>query len=781
MENSSQGETDVENSFDSKMGGRFNMDIAEKINEIVKKRQEKIPQIIQMQQRLTQINKVVADLENTCQEMLEKSLESSVCIAKENLTIFEQLRTIDTATFHNYYDNVQDLLEQLKIRFSRKQIHISFVGRAGQGKSLVMQNISGLSGEIIPSSNGEDCTGAKSIITNSGDDTVTAEITFYTRKEYKDIVNKYLSEIFGKDVYEIDSVDEIEGLKQKQLQSKIDITSAQKQSLYLQLEKYIEHSAEVIPLLGSVKKIPAEEIESYVAQYNSKYKKQKYFTYLGVKVANILCAFPYKDCGKIVLVDTIGLGATALDIREQMLETVSNDSDVILLMTRPDAQRPRIEQDDIDIVNDISKKMTADYTRRMLFWIINEVNSDVSNNTAGIPFIMETLKKMPDFPVADKLRVDCKDKETVEKKLLVPVLEKLSRNLPEMDDVLLGKAEKSLYRLYQEYHLIANRIGETFKASVDEDAKREFDSKIVDIIGEMTNSVRELYLESGPYGKERRNVCESLKTASEEKLKNILKLVPEKETVMEVLNVGTKNQLNVYEIFTNQIRIAIIDDFLKLNVTLHDLVKKMKQDVLYCLADETQGKLGRLFNASTENEDEWLEKMISYLSGYPRYKLIVEALKKLADFDLKMESYLIYRVRNHLDVIDLSVLGQVTIKGKKKEEQADDIIFWLEHNLEIVYKSIKEELEPLYSYPNSALWAVVKDFYDRIVCAKDGKREVTDEWRYLYEDSIPCIWEDEYLEYQQQKGVSDKWNFLVNKIRKYDDKNQFEFTYMEVE
>lgn len=76
MENSSQGETDVENSFDSKMGGRFNMDIAEKINEIVKKRQEKIPQIIQMQQRLTQINKVVADLENTCQEMLEKILKA---------------------------------------------------------------------------------------------------------------------------------------------------------------------------------------------------------------------------------------------------------------------------------------------------------------------------------------------------------------------------------------------------------------------------------------------------------------------------------------------------------------------------------------------------------------------------------------------------------------------------------------------------------------------------------------------------------------------------------
>ena len=59
------------------------MDIAEKINEIVKKRQEKIPQIIQMQQRLTQINEVVADLENTCQEMLEKNYDYQV--RKQNL------------------------------------------------------------------------------------------------------------------------------------------------------------------------------------------------------------------------------------------------------------------------------------------------------------------------------------------------------------------------------------------------------------------------------------------------------------------------------------------------------------------------------------------------------------------------------------------------------------------------------------------------------------------------------------------------------------------------
>lgn len=759
------------------------MDIVGKIENIVNKRQEKIPQIIQMQQRLKQINEVVCNLENTCQEMLEESSDTHRNMKKEYFGILEQLRTINTRNFHDCYGDAQDLLEQLKKRFSRKQIHISFVGRAGQGKSLLMQNISGLSGEIIPSSDGADCTGAKSIITNSGDDIVTAEITFYTRKEYKDIVNKYLREIFGKDVYEIESVDEIEGLKQKNLQLKLDTSNAQKQSLYVQLKKYIEHSAEVIPMLGSVKKVPAGEIESYVAQYKSADKKQKYFTYLGVKVANILCSFPFKDCGKIVLVDTIGLGDTALDIREQMLETVSHDSDVILLMTRPDAQRPHIEQDDIDIINDISKKMTADYTRRMLFWVINKVETNNCNNINGTEIVVEKIEQMSDFPIAAHLKVDCNNKEEVERKLLIPVLEKLSNNLPEMDEVLLRKAEVTLQKLYQEYHLLAGKIGDTFKASVDEDAKREFEGEIRNIISKMTNEIRKLYVEE-PYGKSRNQVCKELKTATEEKLKNILRSVPSKDEVMELLNNGTINQHNAYEILTDQMRIAIINDFLGLNSTLHGLVEKMKKDILHRLADDQYGKLGRLISISTEDADKWLWELISYLDDYPKYSLITEALKKLLDFDLRMESYLIYRVRNHLDVIDISLLEQApSLTGSlaEKEKLADDIIFWLEHNLEIVYKSIRTELEPLYSYPNSALWAVVKDFYDRIVYAKEGNREAKDEWRYLYEDSIPYIWEEKYSLYQQQKGVSDRWNVLVNKIRKYDDKNKFEFTYVEVE
>ena len=758
------------------------MHIPSTIDKIVEQRQSKLPLVEELKQRLEKVKVSVSKLEKVCQEANSGESKTFGSLFEQHPEIAEQLRFVNTKAFNECYMQTQSILEQLHVRFSRKEIHISFVGRAGQGKSLVMQNISGLSGKVIPSSDGADCTGAKSIITNRSGQGVSAEITFYSRSEYRDIVNKYLREIFGEGIYEIESVETIASLKDKGLQSKVDISSAQKQSLYLQLEKYIEHSAEVLPLLGTTKLVPEDEIESYVAQYSNEDKNKKYFVYLGVKVANILCSFPCSQCGKIVLVDTIGLGATALDIREQMLETVSNDSDAILLMTRPDAQRPRVEQDDISIVTDIGDKMTAEYTRRMLFWVLNKVNSGVGRNVDGIPGVLNQLKKMPDFPTAAFLEVDCKDKETVEKELLIPVLEQLSSNLPEMDEMLLANAQQQLEILYREYHAIAEKAGQAFSASIDQDTRREFRIEIQKSYKKMTNSIRELYV-SEPYGILRNQPCEKLKTAVEQKLRNILTRIPEEAEVMELLDDGSINQHNAYENLTDKMRLSIINDFLELNTVLHDLVVEMKQRITHCLADEDQGRLGFLIAINPDDADTWLNELLLHTESNADYNLINEALRKLLAFDLRMESFLIYRVRAHLDVIDISLIPQgPALRGTLAEKDilAKDIIFWLEHNLEIVYKEIKAELEPLYTYPNSALWAVVKDFYDRIVYASDTQRDVATAWRYLYEDGISSIWKTEYSFYQAQKGVSESWNTLVNEIRKYDNKGIFSFIYKEV-
>lgn len=754
------------------------MNIPQEIDNIIVQRKKRLPIVKDMQNRIKRVNNSVKKLELICKEASVGG-ENYKELFKQHPEIAEKLRLLSTQKFNESYLKASEVLRKLEVRFSREEIHISFVGRAGQGKSLVMQNISGLSGSVIPSADGADCTGAKSIITNRQGQSVSAEITFYTRSEYTDIVNKYLNEIFGSGVEKLYAVEDILHLNVLELQIKLDASSAKKQSLFVQLTKYIEHSEEVIPLLGTTKVVPEEEIECYVAQYSNKDKAKKYFSYLGVKVANILCSFPYSECGKIVLVDTIGLGATALDLKSQMLGTVGNDSDVILLMTRPDAQRPHVEQDDIDIVNDIVNMVGAEYTKRMLFWIINKVSSGVGRNVDGIPEIEKHIDRMSDFPIAEKLVVDCKDKNVVETELLIPILKQLSNNLPKMEDILLANAEEQLHDLYIEYHQLAEKVGEALVSSIDKDTRREFSNEIAKKIKKLSNSIRELYVNE-PYGRLRNQPCERLKEAVEKKLNKILTRVPEENEVLELLNDGTINQHNAYEVLTDRIRLDTINDFLKLNELLDDLTLEMKQYVVHCLADGELGGFGNLVSVSYQDADLWLKAFLHQIEGKKNYTYIAEAVRKLDDFKLKMESFLIYRVRAHLDIIDISLIPQApSLRGTlaEKEVLASDIIFWLEHNLQIVYQKIKEELKPLYGYPNSALWAVIKDFYDRIVYARnpDNGDDVQREWRYLYEDSIPVIWKKEYESYQAQKGINEDWNALVEEIRKYDSEKMYSF------
>lgn len=752
------------------------MNIPEQIDSIIEQRQKRLPQIEKMQKRLYEVNETINRLDKVCYEAtLENSQEYGVLFA-HHPEIAEKLKYINTKSFHNSYLDVKEIVDRLYNRFSRQHVHISFVGRAGQGKSLVMQKISGLSSDIIPSSDGADCTGAKSIITNSDTNNVEAEITFYSRDEYKDIVNKYLAEIFGDGKYIIHSVEDISKLNIQELQAQL-LPQAQASALFLQLRKYIEHSDECISFLGTKKRINVDEIESYVAQYDKKDFAKKYYKYLGVKVANIFCPFPCENCGKIILVDTIGMGDTALNIREKMLETVSNDSDAIVLMTRPDPKRPTVSRNDIDIITDIGNKVTEAYTQKMLFWVINKVSSGNGKNIEGIPGILNVLQGMKNFPVAGFLEVDCSNQAEVEDNLLTPILKQLSGNLPQMDTILIDSVQEQLDDLYQEYHKIVNKAKLAFTASVDQDIRREFGITIDRTYQKMTNAIRNLYL-NDPYGKLRNEPCKRFEEAAKKKMKKILKHIPSRDEVVELLNNGTVNQHNVYEYVTDNMRLFIINDFLELNEILHELVVDMKKDIIGILASEEYGKLGELITISTDDPDKWLKEFIEILKEYPKYDLITEAIEKLADFDLRMEGFLIYRVRDQLDVIDLSLILQgPEIHGSLKEKDvlADDIIFWIKHNLEIVYKNIQKELSPLFSFPNNALWAVIKDFYDRIVYNRKSGITVKTSWRYLYEDSISKIWKQEYNSYQMQKGMTEEWNILIGDINKFDNKDMFRF------
>lgn len=727
------------------------MDIPQKIDEIIAKR-KKLPQ--QLEDAAARIRRAQKSI---------RRMEDFRLRADDELS--GKLAQVSTDTFFEKSDAVIKRLEHLHQRFSRDAIHISFVGRAGQGKSLVLQRISGLGSDVIPSAAGSDCTGAKSVISNCPGTETHAEITFFSKQEFVDNVNRYLDAIFHSEKYFVSSVAAVSRLNMAEISAEVSMDDVTAASLLEHLKKYVEHAAELQDWLNpenTTITVSKEKIAYYIAQYNSKDEGEKYYTYLGVKHANILSAFPYGQCGKIVLVDTIGAGATSLGVEEEMLKTVREDSDAIILMMRPDPLRYTDGlAENYRLIGKISNDLTPEYTKNMLFWTINRVESDQGHNVAVIPAVMELLERQK-LPVARYLNVNCSERGEVEDKLLLPVLEQMSARLPEIDRMIMDRVNGELEDLGLAYRAISAQVERSMCAAVNKDERRAFHVQINKTIAAMTNDLRDLYLQRD---KNKNTPCEQLKTAAAEKLKNVLRSVPKKEVTMKLLNDGTINQHNALEKLADKLRLQIINDFLELNYSLHEVVLEMKRDIVHTLAGK--GCLRDAVNADPEDPDVWLRTLHEKLDR-EEFPLICNALGPLEDFDLRMENFLIYKVRCCLQPIDWSANErppQLKNGLDNKEALSKEIESTLRYFLEIVHQKIEDELTDFYVFPNTALYAVLRDFYDRTACAcgADGTK-VEIEWQYLYENLIPVIWAEEHQKHSAAAERSEEWREIIGEM-----------------
>lgn len=745
------------------------MDIPQKIDEIIAARKRQLPKIAAALERTAAAKGLVEQLDRFRSTTEQGGAVQAMMQA--NPEFAQKLESISTREFYEKYMRAEQLLKDLYKRFERDEVHISFVGRAGQGKSLVLQKISGLPGSIIPSADGSDCTGAKSVISNSPGEETRAEITFYSEPEFIVIINKYLEKIFNTSTHNIFSMDGINSLAQKfpELAKQVPYTHVEGNSLLNHLEKYISHAGELRDLLGRYVTVPEAEIESYVAQYKCDDISHKYFKYLAVKEAKIISSFPCSQCGKIVLEDTIGIGATSLGVEDAMLETARQDSDAIVYMLRPDPCRPRLTKDDYDTISDISREVTPEYAKQMLFWVINRVEEGKGQNSGQIPEIMGQLQKQ-DLPVAQYLNVNCREQEEVETELLLPVLNRMSAHLAEIDELLLKRGNEQMKELEDEFKRISTRIEGSLGASINPNERREFKKKyIIPTIKHMTHEVSKLYQR---YGKLCEQHCSPLEDNAEIKLKNTLQRVPKKAEIVTILNDGTVNAYNVLEMLAEKSRIQIINDFLDLNPTLHELVLDMKRSVVHLLAAEDIGRLGFVVEEIGDPE-QWLDAMIDRFADNPEFQRICSALQALRSFDLRMENFLIYKVRRCLTPLDWSMRGSLpAIKELGDNPMSPDIprladeiraVLW--DIVKTVHDEIRSELEPHYVFPNEALFAVVRDFFDRITNGGEAHNDMEDEWVYLYEDMIPVIWPEEHRQYKKDQYAQEEWSDFTANIR----------------
>lgn len=739
----------------------------------------KIDSIIQIRNnRVSSIDKAIDNLNNCkkavkCLEDKQASIYDSF---NANTEIVEKLKAISFKDFYNSAENYEKKLQKLKARFTRKNLHISLVGRARMGKSLVIQKITGLDGSIVPSSDGSDCTGAKSIITNSDNQEVCAEITFYSEYELVGIINTYLENILHNDSKNIGSVSQIRSFPIDEI--KLDYSQVRENQYLLHLRKYVDNIESFLDYLGKTINVAKDDIEKYVAQYSHKDFNQKYYYFLGVKSANILTKFPSEDSGKIVLLDTIGIGTTSLGVEDNMLEAVENDSDAIIFMFRPDSLGPRVSGDEIEVIDKISKRVGSEYAKEMLFWIINKVVEGKGKNIEYIQGVVDQIHSAT-FPVSEIFSVDCNNETEVEQKMLVPILEKISSKIQDVDRLIIESTQKQGQKTLDEYRAICQFVDKIFMNCVSEDMKKLWYPKIKTIRDEMLkNNLKELYIHK--YNVLRNKPCDELKEASDRVLRKLFDFIPTNETVVGILNKGN-DQHKALMICYNRLRLDIIDAFLSLDSELHKLISSMKNEVLDIFRNKDKGRLELLINNEKENSDpnNWITTFLDKAEVAQKYPTIASAFEKFRHFECTVQGFLIHEVRDKLNSIDQSLqqqLPRIRSGLDNKPRVAEEITELLKDCISDIHNELRSTLVGLCKVPNRAMYAAITDLYDRAFLEdRDsmGDYEVEAQWMYLYEDWMHIIWKEEYESKMSVQSKARELNSIIDEIRKYNNQAIF--------
>lgn len=676
----------------------------------------------------------------------------------EDPTFLNKVEAADPSSVVLQLQKCLNECDRLEKRFNRDTINISVIGRARQGKSRLLQSISGLKDEVIPASNGGDCTGAKSIIANNKGDTY-AKVVFYNEVELIEQIQKYLDSI-GISRH-IGSISQIKSLQPDvaNYDSTLSSKTGKQQSLFQHLRKYVEHFDDYARFIGTVEdNVPESEIRNYVAQYDVNMKPT--YAFLAVKEVLVFTQFPVTDAGKIVLVDTIGLGDTSLGIREKMIRTLRDDSDAAILVRLPSANGDSIRVEDDELYDLICEAMGVEALSKWLFFALNVCDALDNHNSGNA---MEEALKARKLNFSFIKKVNCGDQVEVEKNLLLPILEYLSTNLSAVDNSLMKNANVQFTEAYQKYFDLCAKLQSVlaggFKKSLQSGG-------LFDELYEDLELSRQIELLIGKYS-DKNAECEVIRDVVKSVVRDISGLCPKPEDILYRLTSGGPDAYpdNVYNYFAGNLRASVRDEFEEINhSTIADLQEGFRNEVCMVLKDPSGGKLGSItlhMDSSEESPMDWLRHLIDEkLNDFP---LIAEAFEDIYNYKLNIEGLLEYKADRSLDCLDPSPMNtrflRPNFQGMSMEEIAEVIEQSLMNAIPIVADEIMTGIKELLVIPYNSFNARIRKLKDRIIIKKEGQREL----RNFYRENATFIWANDF------KNIAEK-EVALGQLNEYCDK-----------
>ena len=755
-----------------------------RITEIIQKRQPLAQRIISVESNLKNLQNAIQILESDRKQQLNQWPNEA--------KIVDKLNKIDFSSILSKIEKELRELHKLRICFARQTLNIGVVGRMKQGKSTLLQTLSGLSDDEIPARSGKACTAVRSTIYHQPENLTEALVTFHTEESFlQEVILPYFSFEKLANILPKTPPQSLDDFHNIQLPSPdlLQGNDATTDTIYKRLyNDYYLNFNDYSPFIGKQPiRIGKEKIREYVAQEeeNGKLTDSKH---LAVKKVEISCPFPNaNEIGKIALVDIPGLGDFKLGDEKLMLTTLGEEVDVVLFILKPNENGSVWTTNDTELYNTASQALN-ELSARSFFVLNNKVNGDDSGNLKSCQDLKASIdQQQVKIKVVECLIADCRNPEQANQ-VLDQVLDYLETQVIELDARYAKSNQECLIQLHEQLKIELEKAktalggtGLKFYNLIAQEFNKLFGSGKKGWWRDVTFGLETLRSDLWLYREEpdinlQEQVTEAIQNCNKNK-----GILSDENTIKKIEEqIKISGALITYADYQDQLRVLLSHHFISLDDGLKKLIEGTKNKVAEVLIEK--GRLGALTGARGSEFIRELEKLIDLADGdQNRCPHLRQGLRIFIDFELSYRGLVQHRIRKHLDELT-NVLPSKNSTGQlvdKPDEilpivastTAEEILTALEIKYDKAVHRIQPALEELLWEPNQAAYAMVEEFVDNIIRQED----VQEEWKNFLMEVRSQVWPEQLGQLENNHELRAHWLQLVKNVETTNQPELFQF------
>lgn len=567
------------------------------------------------------------------------------------------------------------LLRVLEARLARDTVNIGVSGQARVGKSTLLQSVSGLGDDQIPTGQALPVTAVRSRIFHAPD-LRRATLRLHSFDTFvTDVIAPYHAEL------------DVAGLPGTPEEfrywpyPKPDDSPEDRPSWVTMLNR-LRAMQQSFPtyehdLTGGERVVPLEELRPWVAYPTNAEEQQPgpvARRYLAVRDVRIDCPFPHAQVRHLGIVDLPGLGEFAARADEHHVGGLQNEVDVVLLVKRPVEGMAYWGDADARALDLIDSARGFVDRRDFVVLVLNTGDTAEALVTA----LRDHIRGQVNSGVSDQffqvLECDAADTGDVFARVLSPVLAHLAARMPAMDADAVAGTRGELRAVTQRITTLTDDVARVLASvaqssgSVAEDLdlrsrrlRQDLSGALVGLVGELRAKARAVgedqdYTDAveRAYATTRAWITDGLGVGEQ----------PWRDEALRAMTVD-RNSSRYAGDELNRVRVEISSCFEEIDVYFTARVRALWERIAQILREHTGALLGSESDVGSESDaptgDEALRRFVALLAEAsepcPRLRRAVEQLLTVR---LDYRSQLHPRVRAELDGLTLQERDPVT-------------------------------------------------------------------------------------------------------------------------